>query len=46
MLLAAIVAALLALTACASSGPAGGTASPVQQDKPERGNDHGDGGMM
>jgi len=33
------------LSACASTGPTGG-APPAQKDAPERGGDHGGGGMM
>jgi hypothetical protein len=44
-LLAAVVAAILALTACANPGPAGGH-PPARQEQPERGSDHGGGGMM
>jgi hypothetical protein len=42
-IIAAILAALLTLTACTSPDPAG--AGP-QRDTPARGGDHGGGGMM
>jgi len=45
ILLAMAVAAILALAACTSTHPAGG-APPAQKDAPERGGDHGGGGMM
>jgi hypothetical protein len=39
------MAAIFVLTACTGPGPAGGT-PPARQDAPERGGDHGGGGMM
>jgi predicted small lipoprotein YifL len=45
-LLAAVIAVILALTACTGPGPAG-AAPPASRDTPERGgSDHGGGGMM
>jgi len=42
-IIAAIIAALLMLTACTSPAPAG---PGLQRETPERGGDHGGGGMM
>jgi hypothetical protein len=44
--IAAIIAAVLALTACTRPSPPGGPQSVPQHDMPERGGDHGGGGMM
>jgi predicted small lipoprotein YifL len=45
-LLAAVIAAILALTACTRPGPTG-AAPPAPRDMPERGGgDRGGGGMM
>jgi hypothetical protein len=43
-LIAAVIAAILALAACNAPGPS--AAPRPQQDTPERGGDHGGGGMM
>jgi len=45
ILFAMVVAAMLALAACTSTHPTGGV-PPAQKDAPERGGDHGGGGMM
>src|SRR5215472_249096 len=45
-LIAALVAALISLTACADPRAAGGAPPPTQRDNPERGGDRGGGGMM
>lgn len=44
-LIAAVVATFLALTACTRASPADGPEPVPQDDRPERGGDHG-GGMM
>lgn len=46
-LIASIIAAALALTACTRPSPAGGPEPVPKHDTPERGGgDHGGGGMM
>ncbi len=47
LLVAALVAAMLSLTACTGPSPAGGTDPATHRDTPERGGgDRGGGGMM
>jgi len=45
-LIAAIVAAVLALTACARPNSPGAPEPAPPHETPERGGDHGGGGMM